>query len=308
MKSRNHNTLGALALTVGSLTGGAAIAGSAGAATTPDDSANTAAATTVVDDSESTTAGEGVAPDDQPGADGRHDRIVAALQPLIDDGTLTAEQAALVADALDSSGPTGTGAPRGWHVDDAVLATASEALGITPEELTAALADGQSIADIADTEGVDVQTVIDALVATYTERIEAGLADGTLTEEQATARLAELEAFVTAEVERVGGPGRDGHGPSPSQHGTAPGVPGDPGAPGPGSGPNNGGPGNGGPGSGPNNGGPDNGGPSNGQDTEAGGGRRGPGNGGMPTAQTPPAGAPGTAGDDTAEAPSTTTG
>jgi hypothetical protein len=53
------------------------------------------------------------------------------------------------------------------------LATAADALGISEEELRAALEDGQSIAQVAEAQGVDVQTVIDALVAAATERLEA---------------------------------------------------------------------------------------------------------------------------------------
>ena len=40
--------------------------------------------------------------------------------------------------------------------------TAAEALGITEDELRTALEDGQSIAQVAEADGVDVQTVIDA--------------------------------------------------------------------------------------------------------------------------------------------------
>ena len=52
------------------------------------------------------------------------------------------------------------------------LTTAAEALGMTEEELRAELRDGASIAQIAEERGVDVQTVIDALVAHATERLE----------------------------------------------------------------------------------------------------------------------------------------
>ena len=52
---------------------------------------------------------------------------------------------------------------------------AAEAIGITEDELRAALEGGQSIAQVAEAEGVDVQTVIDALVADGTERLEAAI-------------------------------------------------------------------------------------------------------------------------------------
>jgi hypothetical protein len=51
------------------------------------------------------------------------------------------------------------------------LQTAAEALGMTVDELAAELEAGKSIATVAEERGVDVQTVIDALVAEATERI-----------------------------------------------------------------------------------------------------------------------------------------
>lgn len=50
------------------------------------------------------------------------------------------------------------------------LAVAAEVLGMTEAELRAELEAGKSIADVAAAEGVDVQTVIDALVARFAER------------------------------------------------------------------------------------------------------------------------------------------
>lgn len=84
------------------------------------------------------------------------------------------------------------------------LTTAAEALGITEAELRAALAEGQSIAQVAEAEGIDVQTVIDALVAAATEELEE--------------LQAELPEHMTDIVNREGwgehdGPGRPGHGP-----------------------------------------------------------------------------------------------
>jgi hypothetical protein len=87
------------------------------------------------------------------------------------------------------------------------LTAAAEALGVTEEELRTALQDGQSIAQVAEAEGVELQTVIDALVANGTERLEEAIAE-------LPDRMAEL-------VEREGlgdrggrFPGR-GHGPGP---------------------------------------------------------------------------------------------
>ncbi|MEO6318074.1 MAG: hypothetical protein ABIP36_04750 [Acidimicrobiales bacterium] len=71
----------------------------------------------------------------------------------------------------EAGGRRGPGQHRGEH-----LATAAEALGVTEDELRTALEGGQSLAQVAEAEGVDVQTVIDALVADGTERLEEAIA------------------------------------------------------------------------------------------------------------------------------------
>jgi prolyl-tRNA editing enzyme YbaK/EbsC (Cys-tRNA(Pro) deacylase) len=53
----------------------------------------------------------------------------------------------------------------------AAIRTAAEAIGIDVGELRAALRDGQTIAQVAEANGVEPQDVIDALVARSTERI-----------------------------------------------------------------------------------------------------------------------------------------
>jgi uncharacterized protein YidB (DUF937 family) len=53
----------------------------------------------------------------------------------------------------------------------AAIRTAAEAIGIEADELRDALRDGQTIAQVAEANGVDPQDVIDALVARSTERI-----------------------------------------------------------------------------------------------------------------------------------------
>lgn len=89
------------------------------------------------------------------------------------------------------------------------LAAAAEAIGVSEEDLRAALLDGQSIADVAAANGVDVETVVDALVADATERIDQAVADGELDADRAEEIKANLEERVTA---LVNGELRDGRG------------------------------------------------------------------------------------------------
>jgi DNA-directed RNA polymerase specialized sigma subunit len=65
------------------------------------------------------------------------------------------------------------------------LEAVAEAVGVSTDELREALGDGQTIAEVAEANGTDPQDVIDALVATGAERLDAAVADGRV--DQATA-------------------------------------------------------------------------------------------------------------------------
>lgn len=128
----------------------------------------------------------------------RASRLADVLQPLIDAGTIDQAQADAVIAALQDARPEG--GPGGGRHGGPRLDAAADALGITEEELITALRDGQSIADVAAAQGLDVQVVIDALVAEAQAHIAEEVGEGDLTQEEADARLAELTERVTARV------------------------------------------------------------------------------------------------------------
>lgn len=154
----------------------------------------------------------------------RGSHLADTLQPLIDDGTLTQEQADAVIAALETVRPEGgmghgrgPGGPGGPGGRGAGLDAAATALGVTQEELMTALKDGQSVAGLAAEKGVDVQTVIDAMVADVKTHLDEEVAEGDLTQAEADARLAEVTGKITAMVNGEmptppAGPGR-GRGP-----------------------------------------------------------------------------------------------
>lgn len=145
----------------------------------------------------------------------RHARLAEVLAPLVADGTLTQAQADAVIAALAEAGPWGGGGGHGrFGRIHAGLDVASTALGITEDELRTQLRAGSSIATVASERGVDVQIVIDALVADATTRIDEKVASGDLTAEQATEWKAGLVERITALVngERPAFPG-GGRGP-----------------------------------------------------------------------------------------------
>ena len=149
------------------------------------------------------------------------ERITDALSGLVDDGSITQEQADEVASTLAGSGlgvPGAHGGGRGFGPDHGLqLATAAEALGLTEDELRAALeADGATLAEVAEDEGVEVETLVDALVTAAEERIAEAVDEGRLTQDEADERLADLATRITERVneelpERRGG-GRGGPG------------------------------------------------------------------------------------------------
>ncbi len=87
-----------------------------------------------------------------------------------DDGTTETTEAPDEVAADDS------GRPFRPHLHFPRLEVAADALGMTADELKAELEAGKSIAQVAEERDVDVQTVIDALVAAGTERLEQAIA------------------------------------------------------------------------------------------------------------------------------------
>jgi hypothetical protein len=134
---------------------------------------------------------------DTAGATSAVDRIKDALAGLVGDGSITQEQADEVATTLSEAG-IGRGGHHGGRFD---LSAAATALGMTESELRTALApDGTSLAGVAEAQGVDVDTLVEALVQAQQERIEQAVEDGRITQAEADERLADLEARVTERV------------------------------------------------------------------------------------------------------------
>ena len=109
------------------------------------------------------------------------------------------------------NGGPGAGGP-GRHElvsDESVVATA---IGISESDLAAATAKGQTWAQVAQARGVNVQKVIDALVADAKSELADAVKSGAITPAQADAEQAHLVQRVTDQVNGVhpdhGGPGR----------------------------------------------------------------------------------------------------
>jgi len=142
------------------------------------------------------------------------ERIRDALTELVEDGSITDAQADEVASPRAESGLGGHGGHGGGGRLD--LAAAAAALGMTEDELGEALqTEGTSLADVAGEQGVEVGTLVTALVEAQQERIAQAVEDGELTQEEADERLADLKDRITERVnsdapQHRGGPGGAG--------------------------------------------------------------------------------------------------
>jgi hypothetical protein len=183
-----------------------------------------------------------------------------ALKGLVDDKTLTAEQADKVADTLSKTLGPGRfggkdGGPRGMHGGGGLLGVegpqadeaAAKVLGMSVADLRTALREGSTLADLAKKQGKDVDTLVSALVAVAKQRLAEGVKAGKITQETATQIEKTLEQRVRTVVQNGrpvpgpmggrmhwrggpdqmpgdGGPGRDGKeatpDPSPSATGS----------------------------------------------------------------------------------------
>lgn len=157
------------------------------------------------------------APANRPDPSGR---LNETLKPLVDAGTITQAQADAVVAALMEAGPKGAKGGRGLDV-------AAQALGMTTDELHTALKGGQTLAQVASDKGVNVQVVIDALVASATNHINEEVTSGEITQAQADEKLANVTDRVTERVNnpRPEGGRRGGNGPKGGPAGQKPTAP-----------------------------------------------------------------------------------
>lgn len=84
-----------------------------------------------------------------------------------------------------------------------IVRVAAEAIGIEPRALAGRVRAGESIAAVAQAEGVERQAVVDALVAAGEERIAAAVEAGRLTEERAATARERLPDAAGRIVDRV---------------------------------------------------------------------------------------------------------
>jgi hypothetical protein len=113
-------------------------------------------------------------------------------------------------------GPGGPGGPHGGRfLDGAALETVAGLLGMSTDDLSAALESGKTLQELAEEAGVDMQEIQDALSAlraeNMRERIAQALEDGSITQEHANWLLEGLEKGFLNGPGFGFGPGFGGH-------------------------------------------------------------------------------------------------
>ncbi len=134
----------------------------------------------------------------------------------------TSTTAAPAAPAPPATGPGHRGGGRKVKIG---LATAAKTIGISEADLKTALRNGQSLAQVAESKGVDPAKVITVLVEEAKAKLAEEVKAGRITQAQADERSADLQARVTEHVNRTGGPGKGGRGKDgPGRKGRGPGL------------------------------------------------------------------------------------
>lgn len=132
--------------------------------------------------------------------------VGSVLAPI---GLASAQDSASSSDAIMVEHRDGEPGPghRGLGDRGAVL---EELLGLSRSELRAAFEEGQTLADIAEANGVSTDELVAALVGEAESRIDEAVADGRLDATEAEERLADVSARIAERVN--GGPGTfEGH-------------------------------------------------------------------------------------------------
>jgi len=146
----------------------------------------------------------------------RGDRAAAvknALDGLVQNGTINQDQENAVIQALkDSLTPDGHGrlGVRA-RLGAGAIKVAADKIGVAPKDLIAALRNGQSIADVANSKSVSPSDVVTALVDAGNQRIDQAVGNGHLQQDRADTLKTKLPELADKIVNTKGLPRHLGH-------------------------------------------------------------------------------------------------
>lgn len=122
--------------------------------------------------------------------------IREALAGLVDEGVIDEAQADAVAETLAENAPGRRGPRHGRGFALADSSALTDLLGMEASDLFEALADGATLAEVAEAQGVDADAVADLLVAEAQERLDAAVESGHLDEAAADKRAANIDELI----------------------------------------------------------------------------------------------------------------
>lgn len=128
------------------------------------------------------------------------ERLRELLQPLVDDTTISSDQADAVTAHLMENRPERSRHGRHHRGPARDGEVTADLLGIDVETLRDQLRAGESIADIAEANEIDPQTVIDALVAEAEGHVDLMVEDGRLSADEAATMKERIVERITARV------------------------------------------------------------------------------------------------------------
>ena len=177
--------------------------------------------------SSSSTDGAAAAPGACPQGGGRKAAAKDALDALVQQGVINQDQESAVIDALKGAVTSGQGKGRLGKLAGArarigrgMVQVAADKIGVDAKDLVAARRNGQSVADVATSKGVDPSDVVNAIVDAGTQRIDQAVTKSHLQQARADAMKSKLPDVATKFVNAKGAPGCE---PGPMS-GAAPGT------------------------------------------------------------------------------------
>ena len=98
--------------------------------------------------------------------------------------------------------PMGNGFGMGRYFSGNMSEVIADELGITLDELHSARYKGKSVAELANEKGINVDELVNKMIQSRKADLEQAVTDGTLTQEQMDAMLANMEVQIKNAVER----------------------------------------------------------------------------------------------------------
>lgn len=151
---------------------------------------------------------------------------IEMIDEAVAEGRLTEDQAAQMTERIQEGDllfPL-MGEEPGGHGGAAIPQAAAQVLGMTEDEVMQELRDGSSLAELAAAQGMSTEDFQAALLTEVQSQLDAQVADGKLTQEQADQEYQRIQDNIDSIVSGEaglgglggpGGPGGPGHGPPP---------------------------------------------------------------------------------------------